>query len=230
MSGNILVASPGKGISGTKERETSSVIGLAVHPRWKKARTAIAYLYNNPVEKHLCGKAEEFQWNFLDYSQNDHPFSDPFTIRSARRVMRRAVAEVRVLREADIPLGYDFIDRIIKGLNLKEIRQLTDYIIVQYNCVDYQDLASYYDDFETLLIAVHSNTGSEYQIKEEITPGSDSIFQKMSATIKKMTPYKDMKEVLAQSDVDKHRIAWILSAETGATPRQISKFLQLPLS
>ena len=204
--------------------------GSAPKVEGKKARTAIAYLYNNPVEKHLCGKAEEFQWNFLDYSQNDHPFSDPFTIRSARRVMRRAVAEVRVLREADIPLGYDFIDRIIKGLNLKEIRQLTDYIIVQYNCVDYQDLAYYYDDFETLLIAVHSNTGSEYQIKEEITPGSDSIFQKMSATIKKMTPYKDMKEVLAQSDVDKHRIAWILSAETGATPRQISKFLQLPLS
>ena len=144
--------------------------------------------------------------------------------------MRRAVAEVRVLRESDIPLRYDFIDRIIKGLNPKEIRQLTDYIIIQYNCVDYQDLSSYYDDFETLLIAVHSNTGSEYQIKEEITPGSDTIFKKMSVTIKKMTPFKDMKEVLALSDMEKRRIAWILSAETGATPHQISKYLQLPLS
>jgi hypothetical protein len=195
----------------------------------KKARTAIAYLYNNPVEKHLCGKAEEFQWNFLDYSHNEHPFSEPFSIRAARRVMRRAIDEIRALREADIPLGYDFIDRIIKGLNPKEIRQMTDYIIVHYNCIDYQDLSSYYDDFESLLIAVHSNTGSEYQIKEEIMPGSDTIFNKMSATIKKMTHFKDMKEVLALSDMDKRRIAWILSAETSATPHQISKFLQLPL-
>ena len=213
-----------------KGRLLPSSVWSAPKVEEKKARTAIAYLYNNPVEKHLCGKAEEFQWNFLDYSQNDHPFSEPFTIRSARRVMRRAVAEVRVLRESDIPLRYDFIDRIIKGLNPKEIRQLTDYIIIQYNCVDYQDLSSYYDDFETLLIAVHSNTGSEYQIKEEITPGSDTIFKKMSVTIKKMTPFKDMKEVLALSDMEKRRIAWILSAETGATPHQISKYLQLPLS
>ena len=196
----------------------------------KKARTAIAYLYNNPVEKKMCGKAEEFQWNFLDYAHNSHPFSEPLKLRSARRAMRRAVIEVRKLRETDTPLGYDFIDRIIKGLSTREIRQLTDLIVVCYNCVDYQELTSYYKDFEALLIAVHSNTGSEYQIKEEITPGSDTIFIKMASVIKKMTHYKQMQEVLALPDLEKRRIAWILSAETGAMPRQISKFLQISLS
>ena len=196
----------------------------------KKARTAIAYLYNNPVEKKLCAKAEEFQWNFLNYSNNSHPFSEPLKIRSARRVMRRAVTEVRTLRETDNPMGYDFIERVIKGLSVREIRQLTDYIVNCYNCVDYQELSSFYEDFETLLIAVHSNTGSEYQIKEEITQGSDTIFLKMASVIKKMTHHKDMREVLALPDLDKRRIAWILSAETGATPRQISKFLQISLS
>ena len=195
----------------------------------KKARTAIAYLYNNPVEKKLCGKAEEFQWNFLNYSKNTHPFSEPLELRSASRTMRRAVAEVRMLRESDTPLGYDVIDRLIKNLSVREIKQLTDYTIVQYNCVDYQDLSSYYEDFETLLIAVHSNTGSEYQIKEEVTPGSDTIFVRMSTTVKKMTLYKDMKDVLVLPEIEKRRIAWILSAETGASPRQISKFLQLSL-
>ena len=196
----------------------------------KKARTAIAYLYNNPVEKKLCGKAEEFQWNFLDYSHNSNPFSEPLKLRSARRAMRRAVAEVRALRETDTPLGYDFIDRVIKGLSVREIRQLTDYIVVSYNCVDYQELSSYYEDFETLLIAVHSNTGSEYQIKEEITQGSDTVFIKMASVVKKMTLYKNMQDVLTLPDLEKRRIAWILSAETGATPRQISKFLQISLS
>ena len=145
-------------------------------------------------------------------------------------MMRRAVAEVRALRESDTPLGYDFIDRIIKGLSVREIRQLTDFIVVSYNCIDYQDLSSYYSNFETLLIAVHSNTGSEYQIKEEITQGADTIFIRMASVIKKMTHYKDMREVLALPDLDRRRIAWILSAETGATPRQISKFLQISLS
>ena len=127
-------------------------------------------------------------------------------------------------------MGYDFIERVIKGLSVREIRQLTDYIVNCYNCVDYQELSSFYEDFETLLIAVHSNTGSEYQIKEEITQGSDTIFLKMASVIKKMTHHKDMREVLALPDLDKRRIAWILSAETGATPRQISKFLQISLS
>lgn len=204
--------------------------GSAPKVEEKKVRTAIAYLYNNPVEKKLCGKAEEFQWNFLNYAHSSHPFSEPLKLRSARQTMRRAVAEVRALRETDTPLGYDFIDRVIRGLSIREIRQLTDYIVASYNCVDYQELSSYYEDFETLLVAVHSNTGSEYQIKEEITQGSDTIFIKMASLVKKMTHYQTMREVLALSDLERRRIAWILSAETGATPRQISKFLQVALS
>ena len=196
----------------------------------KKARTAIAYLYNNPVEKKLCGKAEEFQWDFLDYARSDHPFSSPLRMRKASQAMRRAISEVRSLRESDIPLEYEFIERIIKNLSASEIRQLTDYIIVQYNCIDYQEVTSYYENFEALLMAIHSNTGSEYQIKEEIALESDTIYKRMSAAVRKMTSYQDMKEVLSLPDREKRRIAWILSAETGASPRQISKFLHLSLS
>lgn len=204
--------------------------GSAPKPEDKKARTAIAYLYNNPVEKKLCGKAEEFQWNFLDYARSDHPFSDPFRVRSASQAMRRAVTEVRSLRKTDTPMEYEFIERLIKNLSTKEIRQLTDYIIVQYNCIDYQEVTAYYEDFEALLTAIHSNTGSEYQIKEEIVPESDAIYKRMYATIRKMTNYKDMMEVLFLPDREKRRVAWILSAETGASTRQISKFLHLSLS
>ena len=195
----------------------------------KKARTAIAYLYNNPVEKKLCRYAEEFQWDFLAYAKSDHPFSQPLRLSRARKPLRRAIAEVRQLRDSDSPLRYEFIDRIIKDLSSEEILQLTDFIVVQYNCIDYSDLTSYYDDFQALLTAVHSNTGSEYQVKEKITPGSDMIFKRMMKTIRKMTGYRDMREVLTLSNSEKQRLAWILSAETGATPLQISKMLHMPL-
>ncbi|MBR5100169.1 MAG: transposase [Bacteroidales bacterium] len=196
----------------------------------KKARTAIAYLYNNPVEKKLCRFAEEFQWDFLAYAKSDHPFSHPLRLNCASKPLRRAIAEVRQLRDADSPLRYEFIDRIIKNLSSEEILQLTDYIVVQYNCIDYSDLSSYYEDFQSLLTAVHSNTGSEYQIKEIVLPGSDAIYKRMMTTIRKMTGCRDMREVLSLSDSEKQRLAWILAAETGATPRQISKMLQMPLN
>ncbi|MBQ9398137.1 MAG: transposase [Bacteroidales bacterium] len=193
----------------------------------KKARTAIAYLYNNPVEKKLCKLAEDYQWDFLTYANNHHPFSQPMKLSKASRPMRRAVAEISSLRASDTPLNYAIIERIIKELSPKEIKQLTDYIVSSYNCIDYQGLEEYYEDFQTMLIAIHSNTGSEYDIKEVISPDSDVIFKKMLSIIRKMTPYHDMTEVLSLPASEKQRLSWILSAETGASPRQIAKFLHL---
>ena len=39
----------------------------------KKIRSAIVYLFNNPVEKMLCGLAQEYRWNFLRYYDPDKP-------------------------------------------------------------------------------------------------------------------------------------------------------------
>ena len=104
----------------------------------KKARTAIAYLYNNPVEKKLCKNAEDYQWDFLTYANNSHPFSQPLKLNGASRPMRRAVAEIKSLRATDTPLNYATIERIIKDLSPSEIKQLTDYTVSSFNCIDYQ--------------------------------------------------------------------------------------------
>lgn len=193
----------------------------------KKARTAISYLYNNPVEKKICPRAEQFQWSFLSYAHNRHPFSPPLKLNSASNRLRKAAAEINIQRKSDKPLSYEFIERISNGLTKAETMQLTDYIITQYNCVDYGALESYYDDYQTMLTAINSNTGSEYQIKEEVTPGSDTVFKKMSYVLRKMCGYKDMTQVLSLSGSDKMRLAWILAAETGASHYQISKFLHI---
>ncbi len=203
--------------------------GSAPKTGGKKVRTAISYLYNNPVEKSLCNKAEDYQWNFLKYAHSPNPYSAPLQMNRASRHLRRAVDEVNALRKADKPLTYSIIDNISKKCSSDEVRQLTDYIISQYNCIDYQALESYYTDFGNLLIAVHSNTGSEYQIKEIVTADSDKVYSRLSRILKKETRYTDMTKVLSLPDGDKKRIAWLLSAETNASPRQISKFLHLPI-
>lgn len=195
----------------------------------KKVRTAISYLYNNPVEKKLCKGPEEFQWCFLAYANNTHPYSDPLNLSKASRRLRRAVTEVRAMREANLPLTYPFIERVTQEMGIKEIRQLTDYIISQYNCIDYTSLSSYYDDFNRMLIAIHSNTGSEYQVKEVIMPGSDTVYHKLSNTLRTIKGYSDITKVLALPEQEKQQLAWLLSAETGASPHEIAKFLQFPL-
>ena len=195
----------------------------------KKARTAISYLYNNPVEKSLCNNAEDYQWNFLRYAHCQHPYSEPLKLNHSSRHLRRAVNEINAHRNLEQPLSYSFIDKVSKECSAIELKQLTDYIITSYNCIDYQALESYYDDFSNLLIAVNSNTGSEYQIKEIVSPDSDKVYGRLSRVLKKMTGYTDMTKVLSLPDEDKRRIAWILSAETNATPRQISKYLHLSL-
>ena len=196
----------------------------------KKVRTAISYLYNNPVEKKICAYPEEFQWCFLAYAHDTHPYSEPLKLNAASRQLRRAVKEVKALRASDIPLTYEFIERVTHQMSIKEIRQLTDFIITQYNCIDYLKLSSYYDNFQMMLLAIHSNTGSEYQVKEVIVPGSDTIYLRLSATLRTINGYSDITKVLALPEQEKLQLAWILSAETGASPHEIAKFLHLPFT
>ena len=40
-----------------------------------KIRDSFAYLGNNPVERKLTTRAEEYRWTFLAYSLSKHPFS-----------------------------------------------------------------------------------------------------------------------------------------------------------
>ena len=141
--------------------------------------------------------------------------------------MRRALEEIKTLRDTDTPLNYATIGRIIKDLSPSEIKQLTDYTVSVFNCIDYEGLEEYYEDFKTMLSAIHSNTGSEYDIKEKVTSDSDAIFKKMLAILKKVTSYPDMTAVLSLPDSKKQHLAWVLSAETGASTRQIAKFLHL---
>ena len=64
-------------------------------------------------------------------------------------------------------MDYRIQDLLFKGLNRKEKRQLTDYIISRYKFLDYSSLNTYYGTFENALFAMDANTGSEHDIKED---------------------------------------------------------------
>ena len=84
----------------------------------KKCRSAIAYLYNNPVEKQLATDVESGRWNYLRYAQSSHPFSTALDQSHASKAMRRAIEEVRACRKADEPLNYTQIERMTKDLTV----------------------------------------------------------------------------------------------------------------
>ena len=97
----------------------------------KKIRTAISYLFNNPVEKYLCTSAEDYRWNFLAYSISDHPFSKMIPPRKMSRALKRAMSVVDSARESDNYLKINFLRRVFSKISDDEAEYLTDYIIVR---------------------------------------------------------------------------------------------------
>lgn len=191
----------------------------------KKIRTAIAYLYNNPVEKQLCARAEEFRWNFLAYRNNPHPFSPAISLEHASKAMRKAISEIKSARKEDSPLSYSQLFRILKGLKATERQQIIDYIISSYNCIDYDAASSYYSSFDEMMTAVHSNTGSEYDINEISTYGDDRIFSLMTKTLREECHIINPKRVLSLSKEEKTTLKDVLHGYTQATDEQLQKYL-----
>ena len=191
-----------------------SCFGSAPKIKDKRVRENVVYLYNNPVERGLCMMAEDYQWNFLAYAWSDHPFSEPFIYRRASWKMKIAV---RMLKDCE-------------ELDQRETAQLIDMIINLYQFIDYNAALSYYGSMEKMLSAIHSNTGTEHDIREVFDAGTDRVYIKMAQLIRKGGRYRNVREVTVASVEEKIRLFREIQARTGATGRQIAKFLHLPFS
>lgn len=194
----------------------------------KKIKTAISYLYNNPVEKQICARAELSRWNFLAYATDNHPFSEKVVESGARWILRKAFQEVRLEHSQDRSLNYAQLERITKRLIPREQAQLTDFIIKTYNFIDYDSLKSHYRSFDDMILAINTNTGSEYDLKEDFTAGSDRIYTKMTKFLLQSKELSSIGDLLRRSEEDRRRLWEPLSIRTGASARQLSKYLHLP--
>lgn len=196
----------------------------------KLLRTAINYLFNNPVEKKLCTRAEEFRWNFLAYAVSSHPFSDPLIIGQASRSLKRAIKEVDLAESEDRHLRYAQLKRLLSKLNERERMQLVDHIISIYNPFDYDEIIKCYGSYEDMLTAINSNTGSEYDIKEDRYRFSDTEYVRMGEILHDMEGLKDLRKVTGFDIDEKMRLFEVLRKHLSCDNLPIAKFLHINLA
>lgn len=204
--------------------------GSAPKKGLKLLRTAIAYLFNNPVEKRLCSRVEEYQWNFLAYALSPHPFSDPLILGRASLSLKRAVKEVDLAESEDRHLRYVQLKRLLSKLDEREKMQLVDHIISIYKPFDYEEVIACYGSYEDMLTAINSNTGSEYDIKEDRYRFSDIEYIRMGEILRDAEGLKELRKVTGLEMDEKMRLFKVLSKHLSCDNLPIVKFLHINMS
>lgn len=200
-------------------------------PKWedKKLRSAIIYIGNNPVEKMYCQYAEDYQWNFLAYAKSGFPFSSPIVLRRASGNLKKALKLIDNLIELNKPLRYSTLAFMKARLDDKEYQQLTDYIVSCYSPFDFEELVSRFKSYDNMLLAMHSTTGSEYDIKEDRDDFSLASFKEMMRYMQNHHSDDFVAKMISLPLDDKFKLVSELQAHTSASNYQICKFLHVPL-
>ena len=195
----------------------------------KKARSNLIYVDNNPVERRLCEQAEQYRWNYIAYAVSDHPFSEPFRKEEASRPMIRAVRTVKSWHAAGRHLPYAMLQQMFKPLGRKEREQLVDMIISTYSVIDHEGAIRFFGSYEKMLLADHSTTGSEHDLKESFLGTDDRWYARMTTLVMKKYGLVDIHEMLAFSPDRKWDLFQLLRQETMAPADQIAAFLRFPI-
>ena len=193
----------------------------------KKVRTNLIYVGNNAPERKLCHKAEDYRWAFLPYAVSKHPFSEPLILRRVSYALRMAVNEVRATYKQARPISYTQLRRLYGKLEKNEKEQLTDYIISTYNVINYQEAIRYFGSYEQMLLAMHSTTGSEYDIQEHFTGKSDACYARISSILMRELRLQDIHDILSWPVEERLRILRRLQGRTEATSQQLAAFLRI---
>lgn len=189
----------------------------------KQKRTCVAYLANNPVERHICVNAEQYTWNFL------LPDRDTYSLSALSEDLLFKLKRVEALRQSGRPLTYLVLDNLVAGLDAQEQKILVGHIIKTYDALDRQSVLNLYGDEATMIIAVNSNTGSEYDIKESFSGVSDAVYSKIRLILDRDYNVKSPADVI-HWDIDK-KIAALhdLMSKSSATMAQVAKYLHLSI-
>lgn len=200
--------------------------GRAERTGLKEVRSACSYLYNNPGEKNLCRRAEDYRWTFLAYAVSKNPFSEPIVLSKTGFRLRNAVKMVDYYRKHDKPLQYKWLTDMTAKLTRPEIQQLTDYIISSYNCIDYDRLISFYGSYSQVCLAFASNQGKEFGFKEAYSPGNHMEFIHIGNLLTRTLGVANVKDIFKMPAPEKERLAGLCFKMTTATKRQIAKYFR----
>ena len=213
--------------AGRKGRLFQKNFGSA--PKWedKKLRSAIIYVGNNPVEKHFCKRAIEYRWNFLAYKECPYPFSEKLIKRNASRKLNKALKEVDTMVKLNLPLKYAQLIRMTQDLSDKEMEQFVDYVIYAYSPFDYEELTSHFKSFESMLEAMDSTTGDDFDIRESRDNFSLDAFNEMIRYMQKSMKRYEIRKITTLPIEKKMEIYHDLHSHTSASVQQICNFLHI---
>lgn len=196
----------------------------------KAVRTNLLYLDNNPVERKLVTRPEDYQFGYLAYRASDHPFSEKIRLRYASMPLRRALRQVKSLHNGGQHLTYQVLTKMFDTLSdPMEKDQLTDYIINTYSVIDHSLSSRYFGGYENELLAAASNTGSEYDISESFIGKDDRFYAQFSSMLKTHGMVQDIHEILSMEEQQKFDCFMTLRRFTSAPNRQIAAYLHLPV-
>lgn len=213
--------------SGRKGPLFRKAYGNAPKRRDKDVRTCIAYDYNNSVEKKLFARAEQDRWNLLAYIDNSHPFSLPIGRNTASKKLLRSMDAVPRFRKRNEYLDYPVVRKLFDGLDYVESEQLLDFIISLYLPIDREKLLGYYRSYKDMVMAINSNTGSEYNLDEVYDLESHQGFVQMLEITQMSSFANDPRSLILLPDAKKRQIAEVLMNRTDATLGQVKRFLHL---
>lgn len=198
-------------------------------PKWsdKDIRSVINYVGNNPVEKGLCLKAEEYRWNFIAYAVSDHPFSDKYVPREASKHLRRAIKEAKEMADQNLPLKYVHLKRMMRKLSHKEVEQFIDQVIMMYLPFDFKEAISYFGSYEAMVDAMHNNTGSEHDIKEHNDRASHMVFKDVLAYLGDSMSSDDVRKITVMPEDEKKQLAKKIRSVFPMGEWLICKFLHM---
>ena len=196
-------------------------------PKWsdKDKRACLIYIFNNPVEKRLVGKARDDRWNFLPYYDKEYPFSQRPVLRYCRKALLDAIHLVEHEYKAGRYLKYPLLHHLFSTLDGQEQEQLTDFIIQRYFFLDRRACEALFGDYDKMLKATELTTGKEFDVGETFEPDSDIPYREMCAIASRYGMLGAGLPLLRLPEDRQIRMARFLLQQTEATDRQVGRFL-----
>ena len=207
--------------------------GSAAKTRDSRIFDNFIYVENNAKEKKAVVRSEDYRWNFLKYSENNHPFSveyDPF---EASKDMQYLVRKVKAKHSERDYISFELFDsdRYI-SLNDKEKAQLVDMIISTYNIIDYSYPLKKYGSMERIKDVLENVGGAEYDVRDDYDQEDYKHYYKMIRIAKeegyKMTERRYVGVGNNPGQMPPELAARLIKRferEVNASPKEIAKFL-----
>lgn len=188
---------------------------------------AVIYVSNNPIPKSAVEHAVEYRWNFLAYLESPHPFSDPLDKLNMSDAMRQSISMVERQHGSNKYLTYKILDEIMVSLDPKERKQLVDYIILEYNIVDYGFIRQKWETLYKLSTVLEAVRGSDYETAEDYSKEDYHHYYQMNAVA--LGYGFDLEKMRFDTDGFDESDACLLRREfqrrVSASPMEIDKYL-----